>query len=87
MPYSIAVTAEEFIEDESLITIQAVILVERQNQKAIVIGRKGSLLKAVGSEARQDMEKIFGKKVFLSLLVRVEEAWRNNDNKLLELGY
>lgn len=87
LPYSIAVTTEEFIEDEGLITIQAVILVERQNQKAIVIGRKGSLLKAVGSEARQDMEKIFGKKVFLSLLVRVEQAWRNNDNKLLELGY
>ncbi len=87
LPYSIAVTVEEFIEEEKLITIQAVILVERQNQKAIVIGRKGSMLKAVGSEARQDMEQLFGKKVFLSLLVKVEEAWRNDDNRLLELGY
>ena len=87
LPYSIAVTVEEFVEEGGLITIEAVILVERQNQKAIVIGRKGSMLKAVGSEARQEMEQLFGKKVFLSLLVRVEEAWRNDDNKLLELGY
>jgi len=87
IPYSIAVTVEDFVEEGGLITIQAVIIVERQNQKAIVIGRKGSMLKAVGSEARQDMEELFGKKVFLSLLVRVEEAWRNDDNKLLELGY
>lgn len=87
IPYSIAVTVEEFIEEDRLITIEAVILVERQNQKAIVIGRKGSMLKAVGSEARQDMEQLFGKKVFLSLLVKVEEAWRNDDNLLLELGY
>ena len=87
LPYSIAVTAEEFIEEDALITIQAVILVERQNQKAIVIGRKGSMLKAVGSEARQDMEQLFGKKVFLSLLVRVEADWRNDDNLLRELGY
>ena len=87
LPYSIAVTVEDFIEKDGLITIQAVILVERQNQKAIVIGRKGSMLKAVGSEARQDMEQLFGKKVFLSLLVKVEEAWRSDDNRLLELGY
>ena len=87
LPYSIAVTVEDFIEEDGLITIQAVILVERQNQKAIVIGRKGSMLKAVGSEARQDMEQLFGKKVFLSLLVKVEEAWRSDDNRLLELGY
>jgi|TARA_B100001971_G_C18263990_1_gene589942 GTP-binding protein Era len=87
LPYSVAVTVEEFSEEGGLITIQAVILVERQNQKAIVIGRKGLMLKAIGSEARQDMEHLFGKKVFLSLLVKVEEAWRNDDNKLLELGY
>jgi len=87
LPYSIAVTVEDFIDEERLLTIQAVIIVERQNQKAIVIGRKGSMLKAVGSEARQEMEQLFGKKVFLSLLVKVEEGWRNDDNLLLELGY
>ena len=87
LPHSIAVTVETLVEDGNLITVQAVILVERQNQKAIVIGRKGSMLKAVGSEARQEMEHCFGKKVFLSLLVRVEEAWRSDDNRLRELGY
>ncbi len=87
LPYSIAVTIEEFSDSDTLITMRAVILVERQNQKAIVIGRKGAMLKAVGTEARQEMEQIFGKKVFLTLLVKVEAAWRNDDNKLFELGY
>tara|TARA_B100000315_G_scaffold258674_1_gene311652 strand:+ start:12789 stop:13679 length:891 start_codon:yes stop_codon:yes gene_type:complete len=87
LPYSVAVTIEEFHEENELLTIEAVILVERQNQKAIVIGRKGSMLKVVGSEARQEMEQLFGKKIFLSLLVKVEEAWRNDENRLLELGY
>ena len=65
----------------------AVIYVERDSQKGIIIGRQGAKLKKVGTEARRDIETFFGKKVFLELFVKVEPNWRNRDNKLRAFGY
>ena len=65
----------------------AVIYVERDSQKGIIIGRQGTQLKRVGAEARRDIETFFGKKVFLELYVKVETNWRNRDNKLRAFGY
>ena len=65
----------------------AVIYVERDSQKGIIIGRQGAQLKRVGAEARRDIETFFGKKVFLELYVKVEANWRNRDNKLRAFGY
>ena len=64
-----------------------VIYVERESQKGIIIGRGGSMLKKVGSQARKDIELFFGKQVFLELFVKVEPDWRNRDNKLRAFGY
>lgn len=80
IPYSVAVEVEEFDEslrreDGGLVRISALIRVERESQKAIVIGRKGALLKAVGTEARRRLEKLLGAKVFLALTVKVDERW------------
>ena len=65
----------------------AVIYVERDSQKGIIIGRNGAMLKRVGSDARHDIETFFGKKVFLELFVKVEKDWRNRENKLRAFGY
>ena len=65
----------------------AVIYVERDSQKGIIIGRQGARLKKVGTEARQDIETFFGKKVYLELFVKVEPNWRNRENKLRSFGY
>ncbi|MDD2243983.1 MAG: GTPase Era [Dysgonamonadaceae bacterium] len=87
VPYSIEVIVEEFKEESDIIRIRAVILVERDSQKGIVIGHKGEALKKLGTEARKDIEKFFEKKVFLQLFVKVEKDWRNRDNMLKRFGY
>ena len=87
VPYSIEVIVEEFKEESDIIRIRAVILVERNSQKGIVIGHKGEALKKLGTEARKDIEKFFEKKVFLQLFVKVEKDWRNRDNMLKRFGY
>lgn len=87
IPYSLAVEIDEFVEEGTLARISASVLVERESHKAIVIGKHGERLKAVGTEARLDMERLFGMKVFLQLWVKVREAWREDERALLELGY
>ena len=87
VPYSTEVIVEKFDEKEKSIHIMAVIYVERDSQKGIIIGRQGAQLKRVGAEARRDIETFFGKKVFLELYVKVEANWRNRDNKLRAFGY
>jgi GTP-binding protein Era len=89
MPYTTAVAVERFEENEAqnLITIFATIFVERDSQKPIVIGRQGSMIKRIGSEARQDLESVFGAKVFLDLHVAVHEGWREDPRFLSELDW
>jgi len=87
IPYSVEVAVESFDEGEQFIHIRAVIIVERESQKGIIIGDKGQALKKVGSMARKDIEKFFEKKVFLELFVKVEKDWRNRDNLLRSFGY
>lgn len=87
IPYSTEVAIEDFIEDENIIRIRATIFVERKSQKGIVIGEGGKALKRVGIQAREEMEKFFGKKIFLETFVKVEEDWRKNKNKLRKFGY
>jgi len=87
MPYSVAVGIDRFIEEGKLARIDASILVERESQKAIVVGKGGERLKAAGTYARIDMERLFGMKVFLQLWVKVRSDWREDDSLLAELGY
>lgn len=87
VPHAVAVEIDEFREEGRLARIAATILVEREAQKAIVIGEGGARLKEVGSRARLEMERLFGMKVFLRLWVKVREAWREDDQALVELGY
>ena len=87
IPYSTEVGIEDFHEEEQLIRIRATIFVERDSQKGIVIGDKGKMLKKVGTEARVDLEKFFGKKVFLETFVKVEQDWRKNKLVLKKFGY
>lgn len=87
VPYSIEVLVEEFKEEEDIIRIRAIIMVERDTQKGIVIGHKGESLKRLGIMARKDIELFFEKKVFLQLYVKVEKDWRNRDNLLRAFGY
>ena len=87
VPYSVEVVVEAFREEEARIHIQALIIVERDSQKGIIIGHKGVALKKVGSMARRDMERFFEKKIFLELFVKVEKDWRNRDNLLRAYGY
>ena len=87
VPYATEVLVEKFHETENSIHIMAVIFVERDSQKGIIIGRGGAKLKQVGIEARKDIEQFFGKKVMLELDVKVEKDWRNRDNKLRAFGY
>lgn len=87
VPYSTEVIVEKFDEKEGAIHIMAVIYVERDSQKGILIGRGGAKLKKVGTDARKDIETFFGKKVFLELFVKVEPNWRNRENKLRSFGY
>ncbi len=87
VPYATQVIVEKFDESETAIHIMAVIYVERDSQKGIIIGRQGVKLKHVGIEARKDIERFFEKKVFLQLYVKVERDWRNQENKLRAFGY
>ena len=87
IPYSSEVVVEKFIEDKKLIHINAVIYVERDSQKSIIIGKSGSMLKKVGMMARTDIETFFQKKVFLEIFVKVEKDWRNRDKQLKMFGY
>ncbi len=87
IPYSVEVIVEKFEEKDKSIHIMAVIYVERDSQKGIIIGHQGSKIKKVGMEARKDIEKFFDKSVFLELFVKVEPNWRNRENKLRSFGY
>jgi GTP-binding protein Era len=86
LPHATAVVVENWLEDEGLIRIDAVILVERDSQKGIVIGKGGSLLKTVGTEARLELERLLGSRVALQLWVKVRRDWRNDDRTLREIG-
>lgn len=87
VPYSCEVVTTDFVEDEKIIRIRVTINVERTSQRAIVLGHKGERIKKVGTEARLDMEKFFGKKVFLEQFVKVEPDWRKKSIKLKGFGY
>ena len=87
IPYSTQVEVESFIDEPDLLSISAVIIVERDTQKGIIIGHKGSAIKRVGAEARKDLEYFFGKKVYLELYVRVNKNWRSNEKELKRFGY
>lgn len=87
VPYSIEVVVEEFKDEKDIIRIRAIVLVERDTQKGIVIGHKGESLKKLGTMARKDIERFFEKKVFLQLYVKVEKDWRDRDNLLKTFGY
>jgi len=87
IPYSVEVEVEQFLEEDKIIRINAVIYAERDSQKGIIIGHGGKSLKKVGTEARKDLETFFEKKVFLELYVKVEKDWRNKDIKLRNFGY
>lgn len=88
IPYASAVTIDAFKEDEekNLIRISATINVEKESQKAIMIGKKGAMLKKIGTQARLSMENLFGAKVFLELFVRVKKDWSSSDRLLREFG-
>lgn len=87
IPYSVEIETEEFFEDEDIIRMRAVIMVERDSQKGIIIGHKGSALKRVGVESRKDLEKFFGKQVHLELYVKVNKNWRSDSRQLKRFGY
>ncbi|MBW1295362.1 GTPase Era [Aquimarina litoralis] len=87
IPYAVEVETEEFFEDEKIIRMRSVIMVERDSQKGIIIGHKGSALKRVGVEARKELEKFFGKQIYLELYVKVNKNWRNNERQLKRFGY
>ena len=87
IPYSVEVEVESFKEEEKLIRIEAVIYCERDSQKGIIIGKAGSALKRVGSQARKEIEDFFRKQVFLQLFVKVDRDWRSNTSRLRHYGY
>ncbi|GGZ91639.1 GTPase Era [Algibacter mikhailovii] len=87
IPYAVEVDTEEFFEEEKIIRVRSVIMVERDTQKGIIIGHKGSALKRVGMEARKDLEAFFGKQIHIELYVKVNKNWRSNQNQLKRFGY
>ena len=87
VPYGTTVEIEEFSHDGRVLTISALILVEREGQKRIVIGDKGSVIKTIGRDARLDMERMFDTKVMLNLWVKVKRGWSDNERALQSLGY
>lgn len=87
IPYSVEVVVEQFKENRKRILINTVIYVERESQKGILIGRQGQALKRVAIEARKDLEKFFGKKIFMEIFVKVDKDWRSSDFKLKNFGY
>lgn len=87
LPYSVTVEIEEFAMDGAILHISALILVEREGQKKIIIGEKGSRLRSIGTDARQDMERLFDSKVMLRLWVKVKSGWSDDERALRSLGY
>lgn len=87
IPYSVEVITEEFLENQKIIKIRSVILVERETQKGILIGHKGSALKQVGIGARKSLQNFFGKKIHLELYVKVSKNWRSSAKELKRFGY
>lgn len=87
IPYSVEIETNEFFEEENIIRMRSIIMVERDTQKGIIIGHKGTALKRVGVEARKDLEKFFGKQVHLELYVKVNKNWRSDANQLRRFGY
>ncbi len=87
IPYSVEVVVEQFKEDDRQIRINAVIYVERDSQKGIIIGHKGVALKKVSTEARKTLEKFFGKNIYLEIFVKVDKDWRSNTKRLEAYGY
>ncbi|MDN4599872.1 GTPase Era [Paenibacillus vandeheii] len=88
VPHSIAVTIEDMkVQDNGVVYISAVIFVERDSQKGIIIGKQGALLKEVGKRARQDIQNLLGSKIFMDLWVKVKKDWRNQERVLRDLGF
>ncbi len=87
IPYSVEIVVEEYKESTQLINIQAVIYVERESQKGIIIGKEGRALKKVATEARKELERFFGKKIYLRTFVKVEKDWRDSNRNLRNFGY
>ena len=87
IPYSVEVGIESFKDEETIIRIRAIIYVERESQKGILIGKGGGSLKIVGTQARMDLEKFFGKKIFLETRVKLSDNWRKQKQKLKQFGY
>lgn len=87
LPYELTVEIECFSEEANLISIHAIIWVERDTQKSIVIGAKGKVLKKVGQQARVDLEKMMSKKIYLQLWVKVKRGWSDSERALRNLGY
>ncbi len=87
IPYHTAVLVNEFKEKSTLIKISADIIVQRETQKGIILGEKGNMIKKLGTEARKEIEKFIGQKVFLELFVKVKPKWRENEMHLKEYGY
>ena len=87
IPYSTQVEIEEYLEDEKIVRIRAIIYVERKTQRGIIIGHKGEKIKQVGIESRKDIEKFIDKHIHLELYVKIDENWRENERKLKHYGY
>lgn len=87
IPYSVEVVVEQFKEEAKIIRISAVIYVERDSQKGIIIGNQGKALKKVATEARRELERFFGKTIFLETFVKVDKDWRSSDKELRNFGY
>jgi len=87
IPYQVAVEIERFTHDDKVLHVDALILVEREGQKKIIIGKKGEQLKTIGRDARLDMERVFDTKVMLNLWVKVRSGWSDNERALRSLGY
>lgn len=87
IPYSVEVVVEQFKEEAKMIRIHAVIYVERESQKGIIIGKQGRALKKVATEARRELERFFGKTIFLETYVKVDKDWRSSDKELRNFGY
>lgn len=87
IPYAVEIETEEFKEDDNIIRIRAIIMVERDTQKGIIIGHKGSAIKKVGIQAREDLEKFFGKQIHIEMFVKVNKDWRSNAFQLRRFGY
>jgi GTP-binding protein Era len=87
IPYSVEVSVESFKESDDFIDIQAIIYVERESQKGIIIGHQGVALKKVGMESRKALERFFGKKIMLKTFVKVDKDWRSSQKELNNFGY